>query len=291
MPRVTVRPEDRVISLRDGRSMGFADYGPSDGFVVISAHGGLSCRLDIRRAAPVAEEVGIRLISPDRPGVGLSDPSPGRTALDWAADVEELVDRLGIDRMSVLGWSMGGQYAAAVGYALAPRIHRVAIVAGALPLTENGVIAQLPGIDRWQTRVSQRCPALAAGWFRALSFVVGSVPGPFTRLATRALGPLDAEVVRGDARDFAAVTGEGLRVPAGVVEEYRAWARPWGFEPEDLEVPVDVWWGDADRLVPKEWPSQLARRIPRSTLNIGSGGHFMAHLHYRAILDSLAEAA
>ncbi len=93
VPRVTVRPEDRVISLRDGRSMGFADYGPADGFVVVNAHGGLSCRLDIRAAAPVAEAAGIRLISPDRPGIGLSDPSPGRTVLDWASDVEQLADR------------------------------------------------------------------------------------------------------------------------------------------------------------------------------------------------------
>ncbi|QCQ93845.1 alpha/beta fold hydrolase [Rhodococcus sp. SGAir0479] len=280
-----------MIRLRDGRSMGFADYGPADGFVVINAHGGLSCRLDIRAAAPVAEAAGIRLISPDRPGIGLSDPSPGRTVLDWAADVEELVDRLGIERMSVLGWSMGGQYAAALGYALAARIRRVAIVAGALPLTEDGVISRLAGFDRWHTYMSLHCPALATGWFRAMSVVARSMPGQFARLSARALAPLDAEVVRNDPRDFAALTGEGLRLPAGVVEEYRAWARPWGFAPEDLEVPVDVWWGDGDRLVPKEWPSQLATRIPKSTLNIGTGGHFMAHLHYRAIFDSLAECA
>ena len=291
MPRVTVRPEDRVISLRDGRSMGFADYGPADGFVVINAHGGLSCRLDIRAAAPVAEAAGIRLISPDRPGIGLSDPSPGRTVLDWAADVEELADHLGIERMGVLGWSMGGQYAAGLGYALASRISRVAIVAGALPLTEDGVLADLRGFDRWCTRLSQRCPALATGCVRAASAVARAMPKQFARLATRSLGPLDAEVVENELEEFAARAGEGLRMPAGVVEEYRAWARPWGFSPEDLEVPVDVWWGDADRLVPREWPSELAHRIPKSTLNIGTGGHFMAHLHYRAILDSLAEAA
>lgn len=271
--------------------MGFADYGPADGFVVINAHRGLSCRLELRAAAPVAAAAGIRLISPDRPGIGLSDPSPGRTVLDWAADVEELVDRLEIDRMSVIGWSMGGQYAAALGYALASRIRRVAIVAGALPLTEEGVISRLAGVDRWNTYMSQRCPALAAGWFRAMSLVARSMPRQFARLSARSLAPLDAEVVHNDLLDFAAMTGEGLRIPAGVVEDYRAWVRPWGFEPEDLKVPVDVWWGDADRLVPKEWPSQLAHRIPKSTLNIGTGGHFMAHLHYRAIFDSLAESA
>ena len=58
------------------------------------------------------------MISPDRPGIGLSDPKPGRTVLDWAADVSELAEHLGLQRFSVMGWSMGGPYAAAVGYAL-----------------------------------------------------------------------------------------------------------------------------------------------------------------------------
>ncbi|RVW05911.1 alpha/beta fold hydrolase [Rhodococcus xishaensis] len=280
-----------MISLRDGRSMGFADYGPADGFAVINAHGGLSCRLDIRAAAPTAEAAGIRLISPDRPGIGLSDPSPGRTVLDWAADVEQLIDQLGIDRVGALGWSMGGQYAAGLGYALASRISRVVIVAGALPLTEDGVMAGLTRMDRWCTRISQRCPALATGWFGAMSVAARCMPKRFAWLAARGLGPADAEMVHTFRRDFAATRGEGLRAPAGVVEEYRAWARPWGFAPEDLEVPVDVWWGDADHLVPREWPSELATRIPKSTLNIGTGGHFMAHLHYRAILDSFSDAA
>nr|WP_241665938.1 alpha/beta hydrolase [Prescottella subtropica] len=282
-------PEDRVIALRDGRAMGFADYGPADGFVVVHAHRSMSCRHDVRAFAPVAEAAGIRLISPDRPGIGLSDPRPGRTVLDWAADVEELVDHLGVDRMGVVGWSMGGQYAAALGYALAPRISRVAIVAGALPLTEDGVVQDLCGFDRCYTRLSQNHPRLAAGWFRTLSLAARAMPRRFVNAAARAFGPTDAETITGDPDDFVAAAGESLRDPAGVVEEYRAWARPWGFAPEDLAVPVDVWWGGADRLVPKEWSSELAHRIPQSTLNIGSGGHFMAHLHYRAILDSITE--
>ncbi|WP_175279539.1 alpha/beta fold hydrolase [Prescottella equi] len=291
VPRVTVRPEDRVISLRDGRSMGFADYGPADGFVVVNAHGGLSCRLDIRAAAPVAEAAGIRLISPDRPGIGLSDPSPGRTVLDWASDVEQLADQLGVERMGVLGWSMGGQYAAALGYALSSRISRIAIVAGALPLTEAGTFARLPRIDRLFTRMSVGCPGLAEASFRGLSVLARAMPRQFARISSRTLAPADAELVDSEPRVFAAMIDEGLRNPAGVVEEYRAWMRPWGFEPEDLEVPVDVWWGDADQLIPREWPAELATRIPKSTLNIGTGGHFMAHLHYRSILDSLADVA
>ena len=99
--------DDHVLRLRDGRSLGFAEYGRPDGVVVVNAHGGLVGRLDVAAAAPFAERAGVRLISPDRPGIGLSDRMPGRTMLDWAEDVAELLDQLGVARFAAMGWSMG----------------------------------------------------------------------------------------------------------------------------------------------------------------------------------------
>jgi pimeloyl-ACP methyl ester carboxylesterase len=63
--------------------------------------------------------------------------------------------------------------------------------------------------------------------------------------------------------------------------------RPWGFAPEELTVPVDVWFGTSDTLVNPSWPHRLATRIPNATLNIRDGGHFMAHLHYTEIFEAL----
>ena len=187
-----------------------------------------------------------------------------------------------------MGWSMGGQYAAAVGHALRHRVTRVAIVAGALPLTESGVFDQLPAMDRYLTRMSQRAPWLAQQWFRIMGFAPRVAPVLYGRLAARDLGPADGAVIRGEGfRTFAQMSREAMRQPAGVVEEYRAWMRPWGFAPEDLDVPVDIWAGTDDQLVDPSWPHRLASRIPNATLNIRDGGHFVAHLHYREIFDSL----
>src|SRR3954470_18526977 len=102
---------DRTIRLRDGRTLGYAEYGAPDGMPVIYAHGGLSCRLDVETGASSARESGIRLISVDRPGIGLSGPKPGRVVADWATDIAELTDQLGICAFAAIGWSMGGQYA------------------------------------------------------------------------------------------------------------------------------------------------------------------------------------
>jgi hypothetical protein len=86
---------------------------------------------------------------------------------------------------------------------------------------------------------------------------------------------------------FALMSRDALRRPAGVVEEYRAWRRPWGFAPEDLVVGVDVWAGIDDELVNGDWSYQLADRIPNARLCLRHGGHFMAHLHYEEIFDDL----
>ncbi len=185
---------------------------------------------------------------------------------------------------------MGGQYAAAVGHALGHRVTRVAIIAGALPLTDPGVYEELPTMDRVYTRMSQRVPWLARQCFGAMRFAAQRSPDWYARIAARALGPSDGMVIGDEGFDtFAQMSCEALRNLGGVVEEYRAWARPWGFAPEDLAVPVDVWTGTDDQLVNPSWPHRLAERIPGATLKIRPGGHFMAHLHYPDILEALRQ--
>jgi pimeloyl-ACP methyl ester carboxylesterase len=183
---------------------------------------------------------------------------------------------------------MGGQYAAAVGHALHHRVTRVAIIAGALPLTEQGVFDELPAMDRFLTRTSLRAPWLAAQWFRVMRFSAGVAPTRYGRMAARELGPADGAVIRDEGFDeFAQMSREATRQPSGAVEEYRAWMRPWGFAPEELTMAVDVWTGTSDELVDHSWPHRLASRIPNATLNIREGGHFMAHLYYREIFAAL----
>ncbi len=279
---------DQVVRLRDGRRLGYTEYGDPAGFPLVNCHGGLACRLDVAAADDVARRSSVRLISPDRPGVGLSDPQPGRTVLDWAADVSQLTKHLGVERFSVMGWSMGGPYAVAVGCALQAAVHRVAIIAGAIPLDEPGAFAQLPLVDRMYTRLSQRMPWSARQCFRAMTLVAAAVPGLYGRLAARGLGAADAAVIRDEGfTTFARMSREALRQPEGVVEEYRTWMRPWGFALEELRVGVDVWAGADDALLDPRWPPDLARRIPHAVLHVRPGGHFVAHLHYREIFESL----
>jgi len=285
MPRPS---ENLSVRLRDGRAVGYAQYGTPEGAVVVNAHGGLACRLDVAAADAAARAAGVRLISPDRPGIGGSDPQPGRTILHWATDVAELLDQLDVEHFSAMGWSMGGQYAAALAWALPQRVTRAAIVAGALPLTEPGVFPQLPAFDRAYTRLSQRAAWLVRPCFSAMALAARTSPAVYGRLAAGQLGAADAAVLRDDGYDeFARMSAEALRRPRGVVEDYRAWMRPWGFTPEQIAIPVDVWGGQQDELVNHAWPRELARRIPGATLHERPGGHFLAHLYYPEIFARL----
>ncbi|NTY62805.1 alpha/beta fold hydrolase [Mycolicibacterium sphagni] len=277
-----------TIRLRDGRTLGYAEYGAPDGLPVVYAHGGLSCRLDIAAGASIAQQNGIRLISVDRPGIGLSDPKPGRTVADWADDIAELRDQLGIDTFAAMGWSMGGQYALSLGYALPACVTRVAVIAGGLPLTEPGRFAKMPPVDRAYIHLSQRVPWLARQCLGVMGFTARHAPNLFTRLAAGDLPPADGAVVRAEkSPSFAEVSAEALRRTAGHVEDYLAAMLPWGFAPEDLTVPVHVWGGADDKFLDPSWPAELARRIPGATLTTRPGGHFMAHLHWQEIFDTV----
>ncbi len=183
---------------------------------------------------------------------------------------------------------MGGQYAAALAAAMPARVTRLAIIAGALPLTEPGVFAHLPVMDRTYTRLSRRAPWLARMCFWTMGFTARAAPSLYGGLAAAELGPADEKVLRDEGFDvFARMSAEALRRPDGVVEDYRAWNRPWGFTPEQIVVPVDVWAGEDDQLVDPDWQRELASRMTDATLHIRPGGHFMAHLHYREIFERL----
>ena len=91
----------RSVTLPDGRELAYEEYGDRGGEPVLSFHGGLSSRLDAAPAHQAALDLGVRLLSPDRPGIGRSTYQPGRRLLDWPADVAALTDALGIDRSRV----------------------------------------------------------------------------------------------------------------------------------------------------------------------------------------------
>jgi pimeloyl-ACP methyl ester carboxylesterase len=206
------------------------------------------------------------------------------------ADVVPLLEHLQINECAVMGWSEGGQYALAVALELASRVTRCAVVAGCPPLDDPTTFSQLNRLDRALTALSKHAPLLARGYFRLTSVLSTTAPNMLTRSAIRGLPKGESDAVRAQGRWISTILGEGARQPRGGIDEYLAMSAPWGFAPEDVAVPVRVFQGDADALVPTAWGKALADRIPGATLTIyPDEGHFIALTRSREVLVYLAD--
>ena len=112
----------RFHRLSDGRRLAYEDLGDPGGLPVFVFHGSPSCRLapGLYPGEPIPSNV--RLIAPDRPGFGQSDPQPGRTLADWPDDVAALADAIHLDRFYLAGGSSGGPAVLACGWKLSDRV-------------------------------------------------------------------------------------------------------------------------------------------------------------------------
>ncbi|MGH6945358.1 MAG: alpha/beta fold hydrolase, partial [Geminicoccaceae bacterium] len=286
------RREMSALHLRDGRRLGYATYGAADGVPVLAFHGTPGSRFMLRAADAPAGRLGIRLIAPDRPGFGLSDPKPGRRIGDWPDDVVELADALGLWRFVVVGISGGGPYATACAWKIPQRIEMAGIISGVGPLDPPEVFRALDRRRRMILATCRRAPrvlrialaAAALGWRHAPERM-------FRSLA--ALGPRSDRVIARSPEVASSLKHgivEGFRQGGrGVAEELVLFARPWGFALHQVSVPVRLWHGTADRVVPPAIARYQAAAIPGCRAEfIAGAGHFYGFNHIERLLAELA---
>jgi pimeloyl-ACP methyl ester carboxylesterase len=127
----------KTIQLSNGHTLAYLESGDPNGRPVFYFLGGPGSRLEGQIHDTLNQKLGIRMIVADRPGYGLSDNQENRTYPNWAEDVAELADQLGIERFAVLGHSSGGPYAAVVAHQLLERVAVAVIVAGEGPYASD----------------------------------------------------------------------------------------------------------------------------------------------------------
>jgi pimeloyl-ACP methyl ester carboxylesterase/glycosidase len=296
VPAATAVPaRDRSLRLRDGRRVAYAEWGDADGSPVLLFHGMPGSRLlcPDERATRAA---GVRLIAIDRPGYGGSDPRPGRTIADGADDVAELIQKLHLPPVPVVGWSSGGPYALACAARIPKLVSSIGVVAG------DGPPDDVPGF--WD----EASPELRELVDAVRSDPATARPRVAERLAWYAVNPAgivdeapnDPDDPDTAVRTLPAVAAalkamfvEGARQGAdGFVDDWIATVLPWGFALADIERDVRLWWGDGDRLTTRAHTDHLATALPHGRLTIYPGeGHSIAITHWADILDALLERA
>ena len=268
-----------IVTLADGRRVAYLEVGDPDGSPVISCHGGLSSRLDVQSAAAPAATLGVRVICPDRPGIGGSDAQPARTLKDWPAEVEQLADHLGLGSFAVMGWSAGGMYAQACAAQLPDRVSRLGLMASVIPREWPGMIEEINRMDRTLMRLSGHGAAMERLMFWTLRVSARISP---TMVAKRSGAPETVAAGMGDAIAAAMVHTRWA------VQEYQLLNAPWGFDPASITVPTTIWQGTADDLVPPSWAERLTAAIPGAELHLVEGAnHFLWYDHWDQVLGAL----
>jgi pimeloyl-ACP methyl ester carboxylesterase len=291
-------PSSRDITLRDGRTLAFIERGSPSGAPVIYCHGVPSASVEANLIVDndVAAALGLRIIVPDRPGMGRSSYQPGRRIVDWPRDVVELADALGLATFAVLGSSGGAPFAAACAAQLPDRVRVVGLLGGVAPPDAPGIRHSLSGLMRMMLRLARFAPLVLRGLFRLnLRAIRRGGPATSRRMVAWAPEPDRRFLQRAAIRDgFMACFIEACRQgPRGAVADFALIARPWGFDLGEVKTPALLWHGEQDRNVPVANGRYLAAAIPRcrATFYLDDAHLSVPLTHQREILSALAAAS
>ncbi|MFD6953395.1 alpha/beta hydrolase [Nocardiopsis sp. TSRI0078] len=273
-------------ALPDGRLLGWAEWGPLDGVPVLLCPGAATSRW-LGFGAGTVEMLGVRLISVDRPGLGLSTPAPGRTFSDFAEDMRQLCALRGLGRPAVVGNSQGAPFAlacAAEGIASA-----LAVVSGAdevaAPEFASVLSADLRGLVERTTSAPADAEKFFAGFTADAMWDMVTAQSPECDLAVyqdpdfasgyrRALNEAFAQGAAGYARDTVLAMGR------------------WPFVLDTITVPVDIWYGEQDTSHSPDNGALLATRMPGANHHVVPEiGGALLWTHAEPILTSLLEKA
>jgi pimeloyl-ACP methyl ester carboxylesterase len=285
-------PKTSVIVLRDGRRLGYSERGAPSGAPIMHQHGMPGSHLEHAAVPEFYAALGVRVITPDRPGYGLSDPLPHRRLLDWPSDVVELADALGIRRFGMTALSGGGIYALACAAAIPHRLNEVVLAGCPGPMDRPGAYVGM----RLASRAGIGLAATAPWLFEAGAAVIGRLarryPEFFVAQSTRDKPPSDRRLLSSPSISRGAVDTlrEALRPGGwGYVQDIQVLARPWGFALDQVAPWIQLWHGADDTVIPSHHGLYLASVIPRATLRIYPGeGHMLLWNHLAEILTAAA---
>ena len=272
-------------SLASGRRIAWTEYGACDGTPVLYCHGFPASGVEAAFSDSAARERGVRIVAPDRPGYGESDPLPGRSLLDWVSDATALLDHLGISQAPVIGVSGGGPYSLACAARHPQRFPRVATFGALGPLAAPASEAEMTAFNRGCIRLARgRYWRLQALLFHLTAGLIRLSPSNIFRLIAAGESAADRELFRD--RALRAIWTESMRRSVlqganAAIEELRLYVADWGFRLREVGVEVQLWHGLDDAVVPASHCAHIGARLPNCEPRLLPGeGHFTTPVRY-----------
>ncbi len=290
--------EMRAFSHHDGRVTDLLVGGAPLGAALVLHHGTPSDASLWGTWDGVARENGLRLVALSRPGYATSTRLPGRTVATVAQDVREVLDAFDVPWFVTAGWSGGGPHALATANLLGDRCRAVATLAGVGPfgVPDLDFLAGMGPENHAEFGAALRGEAEVRAWLGEHAASFRNATGPEIADAFGELvPPIDREMlVGGFADEMASEMRRALATGFdGWIDDDLAFVRPWGFDVGEIRVPVTVWQGDLDLMVPAGHGAWLASHIPGAIAKPAMGhGHISLVTTYRdeIVRDLVASA-
>jgi len=258
------------IRLPDGRKLTYAEFGKPNGYPVLYFHGSPSSRLEPRLYGDdLFSKFGLRIIAPDRPGMGQSDFQPGRGFSDWPKDVLVLADTLSLERFSVLGNSGGCGYAAACAARIPERLRAVVIVSGAWRMDWPEAMDNLPSHLRLLWNLARKAPFLLSVTLKMMRYGFKADRERMMAQQKKGLPPADYAVIEQPGRMdafiemFSKAMFQGVKGP---VWDMRLYVREWDFDPSEIRMPLSLFHGKQDPQVPVALARRMMSALPSAQL-------------------------
>ena len=256
-----------TISTESGRKIRIMESGTPDGVPILVHSGTPGSRLLYHLWVEDALSRGIRLISYERPGYGGSTPFPDRTVASAANDVAEIAKVLGINRLSVWGFSGGGPHALACAALLPDLVVSAATLGSLAPYTAEGL--------DWFAGMSEENVALYSAALKgrddlqqlvevAAHGILGADPVAQVKEFRSQLSPEYTAVLTEDFVEylFSSIREGSKERRDGVIDDELGFIKPWGFDLGQIKVPVLLWHGKHDKSVPYTHGEWLSKHIP-----------------------------
>jgi pimeloyl-ACP methyl ester carboxylesterase len=288
-----------TVTVAGGREVAYEQFGGSDGVPVFVLHGTPGSRFSGLALNPSrVADAGLRVITYDRPGYGRSTRHRGRRVIDCVGDLAAIADALGLEHFAVSGASGGGPHALAVGARLPERVTRVLCEVGGAPFDASD-LEWFKGMDPSNVRefgwAIEGEETLVRELQREARAVLDRLADdPTALLSGVELAPADRAALEDEdlRRAWTASLREALRQGVwGWADDDLAFVRAWGFDVEELKVPVEIRYGAADVLVPAGHGAWLAAHVPDALVTVDEGGgHLVTPDQHLDLLRAFATA-
>ena len=282
---------NQTLILKDSRCLGFAEYGVPNGVPVFYFHGSGSSRLERPSSDEILIKSGVRYITTDRPGHGLSDFQPKRRLLDWPKDIQQVADHLGIDEFYVAGHSAGGPHALACAYQLPDRVLAGAVISSIAPMSRPRAYEGMPLLNQILARSSRRFPWITKLIRRIMRGMIMSDVEKATQQLMSSIPTVDKAALFAPENTEILIRSirEGFRQNSrGVAQDDILVNQDWGFDLASVRPHIDIWHGEADVNVPLQAGKFLQKVLPNTRATFLPGeGHFFALRSWDVILKAL----